>query len=247
MQQRHRVINLVIYNAAERHEQMMRRELERLTHSDVRRLFVSLSPGCTKVSARDGTLHVPGDESFIPGILHKTLEALAYCSKSFEFDFVVRSNISTVIDFSRLLTILPPRSDSVVYASTHVWNENSRDEAFASGTNIILNAAAVAYVLSARGELMMDTIDDVALGMLLRRVTMPQQLSPPMVWSESEDGVVFRNRSADRMRDVSRMARLVDLITGLRRRQPAPSATPLLWALCYLALICILYLSRACA
>ena len=235
--QRYRVVNLVIYNAAERHEVLMRRVLERLTHTDVKRLFVSLTPGCTHVTERDGTLHVPGDESFIPGILHKTLEALSYCTRSFDFDFVVRSNISTVIDFSRLFGILPEPSDRPVYASTHVWNEHSGSEAFASGTNIILNAAAVAYVLAARSELRMDTIDDVALGMLLRRVTVPRQLSPPMVWSDAGDGVVFRNRGADRMHDVARMARRVDRIMGIGVQHDADPTVSPVWML---ALICVL-------
>jgi hypothetical protein len=215
---RYSIVNLVIYNESSSYERLMRRELERLEYRGVKRLFVSLSPECTAVHERDGTLYVPGSESFIPGILHKTLEALSYCASSFRFEFVVRSNISTVIDFDRLMGIIPHRNRGVLYASTHIWGPGSPVGAFASGTNIVLNAAAASYVLSARGYLNMDAIDDVSIGELMRRVTKPLQLNQPMVWNDDSEassiGVVFRNRSEDRMNDVARMARIVDRIKG---------------------------------
>ena len=214
---RYSIVNLVIYNESSSYERLMRRELERLEYRGVKRLFVSLSPECTAVHERDGTLHIPGSESFIPGILHKTLEALSYCASSFRFEFVVRSNISTVIDFDKLMGIIPHRNRGVLYASTHIWGPGSAD-AFASGTNIVLNEAAASYLLSARGYLNMDAIDDVSIGELMRRVTKPLQLNQPMVWNDDSEassiGVVFRNRSEDRMKDVARMARIVDRIKG---------------------------------
>lgn len=223
-----RIVNLVIYTHLSDHERMMRRELERLTHPDVKRMFISLSPDCGAVHERDGTLCVPGTESFIPGILHKTIEALSFCSRTLTFDFLVRSNVSTVIDFQKMLEILPRPSESVIYASTYVWEPDVPERAYASGTNIVMSSSAVAYVLSERHELRMDIIDDVALGMLLRRVTMPLQLEPPMVWDDASDassaGVVFRNRSADRMRDAKQMADIIDRIVGMPR---AADVTPL--------------------
>jgi hypothetical protein len=75
--------------------------------------------------------------------LHKTLEALAYCARNYAFDFCVRSNVSTVIDFARLP--LGELDEGVQYASTYIWHG---DAPFASGTNIFLSRAAVAYVLA---------------------------------------------------------------------------------------------------
>jgi hypothetical protein len=248
----YRIVNLVIYSASSHHERLMRRELERLTHRHVKRLFLSLSPECSEVHERDGTLYVPGTESFVPGILHKTLEALSYCARSLTFDFVVRSNVSTVVDFGRLLRILPRHSARAVYASTHIWELHAPDAAFASGTNIVLNAAAVEYVLSARSELRMDVIDDVALGILLRRVTAPQQLAPPMVWNDdseaSRGGVVFRNCSADRILDASRMAHIVDRILSADAGASAESrgAHPMVLVLIAMAALAVaLALMRA--
>jgi hypothetical protein len=209
---RYRVVNIVIYNDAHEHERSMKLELVRLARltRDVKSLFVSLST-CSDMHERDGVLHVPGTESFVPGILHKTMEALAYCVRHFQFDFVVRSNISTVIDFPRLP--LHELTDPIVYASAYMWNKDDRANAFASGTNIILNRAAVEFLLAYRDRIDHGVIDDVAIGRALTPVAVPRQLSTEMVWNgEDRTGLVFRNRSDDRAEDVARMRRIVDRI-----------------------------------
>ena len=204
----------------------MRAELERSVARLplVRQLFVRLCAETTAVVERAGEILVPGTESFVPGILHKTLEALAHCARRYAFDFCVRSNASTVIDFARLpLDELdgpdgPDGPDGrVAYASTYVWRG---DAPFASGTNIVLSRAAVEYVLAHRAELDMRVIDDVALGALLRRVTAPVQLSVPMAWNAEFDGasVVYRNRVERRADDVARMRRIVDAMLLARER-----------------------------
>jgi hypothetical protein len=219
---RHRIVNLVIYDEAQEHERPMRHELVRLARHtrDVRQLFVSMSPHCDVVHQRGGVLYVPGLESCIPGILHKTLEALVYCVRNFSFDFIVRSNISTVIDFPRLP--LHELTDTLVYASAHMWNKDDRSSAFASGTNIILNRAAVDFMLLHRGRIRHETIDDVAIGALLSNETIPRQLSTEMRWNDESaaaaaaPGAVFRNRSESRYEDVARMRRIVDRIIAAR-------------------------------
>jgi hypothetical protein len=217
---RFRVVNLVIYNDAHEHERLMRLELVRLARrtSGVTSLFVSLSPRCSVVHERDGVLYVPGTESFVPGILHKTMEALAYCARHSHFDFVVRSNISTVIDFPRLP--LHELTDPIVYASAYMWNRDDRPSAFASGTNIILNRAAVDFLLANRDRMDHGVIDDVAIGRALTPVAVPRQLSTEMVFDgEDRAGRVFRNRSDDRAKDVARMRRIVDRIIEDRDRE----------------------------
>jgi hypothetical protein len=155
-------------------------------------------------------------ESYVPGILHKTLEAMAYCTRHIPFDFIVRSNISTVIDFERLP--LNELTDTLVYASAYMWNKDDRSSAFASGTNIILNRAAVEFMLMHRGRMRHDTIDDVAIGSLMSSATIPRELSTKMVWNDEcvVQGAVFRNRSDDRYADVARMRRIVDRIIATR-------------------------------
>ena len=120
-----RVVNLVIYDEAQEHERLMRHELVRLARHtrDVTQLFVTMSPHCDVAHQRGDVLYVPGCESYIPGILHKTLEAMEYCVRNLAFDVIVRSNISTVIDFRRLP--LHELTDTLVYASAYMWNKGA--------------------------------------------------------------------------------------------------------------------------
>ena len=214
-----RIVNLVIYDEAQEHERLMRHELVRLARHtrDVTQLFVTMSPHCDVVHQLGDVLYVPGRESYVPGILHKTLEAVAYCTRHLAFDFIVRSNISTVIDFQRLP--LHELTDTLVYASAYMWNKEDRSSAFASGTNIILNRAAVDFMLQHRDRLNHGTIDDVAIGALMCTATTPRELSTKMIWNDectASQGAVFRNRSEDRYADVARMRRIVDRIIATR-------------------------------
>jgi hypothetical protein len=214
---RERILSIVIYDDAHAHEREMRAQLERSVARLplVRQLFVRHCADIGEIVERSGEIIVPGRETFVPGILHKTLEALAYCARNYAFDVCVRSNVSTVIDFARLP--LGELDEGVQYASTYIWHG---DAPFASGTNIFLSRAAVAYVLAHRAELDMRVIDDVALGALLRRVTTPVQLSVPMAWNAEFDGrsVVYRNRVESRADDVARMRRIVDAMLHARER-----------------------------
>ena len=147
----------------------------------------------------------------------------AYCVRNIAFDFIVRSNISTVIDFRRLP--LHELTDTLVYASAYMWNKEDRPSAFASGTNIILNRAAVDFMLLHRDRMDHGVIDDVAIGALMSTATIPRELSTKMVWNgECAAATVFRNRSESRHEDVARMRRIVDRI--IAAQMPTGRAGP---------------------
>ncbi len=49
------------------------------------------------------TIYIKGKETFIPGILEKTIKVFEICNKlDLEYDYIVRSNISTVINYPSL-------------------------------------------------------------------------------------------------------------------------------------------------
>jgi hypothetical protein len=140
--------------------------------------------------------------------------------KTYDFDILVRSNISTVIDFNRLQI---NTTDDFFYASSYIWNRSEPDQSFASGTNIVLNRRAVEYAIANLDYTQLKTPDDVALGDVLRRVTVPYQMPVKMSWNDDDpSAVVFRNRDEmnDRTKDVTRMASIVDrLLTAYRDSQ----------------------------
>lgn len=124
------------------------------------------------------TIYVKGEETYIPGILNKTMEAIR--AIGLEYDFVWRTNLSSVLDFDGLLRYcrcLNPLSARglrcVFYAGytglADVTTNKDIDSniRFASGSGFLLSREAVQYLIDNEALLRRDLIDDVAIGALL--------------------------------------------------------------------------------
>lgn len=131
------------------------------------------------------TIYVKGEETYIPGILNKTIEAIR--AIGLDYDFVWRTNLSSVLDFDGLIRYCNGvlRSHDVLYESNKkvlyagyiglapIEAEFDSHIRFASGSGFLLSREAVEYLLdnisllSATSLLRRDLIDDVAIGALL--------------------------------------------------------------------------------
>jgi len=138
------------------------------------------------------TIYVKGEETYIPGILNKTVEAIR--AIGLEYDFVWRTNLSSVLDFDgllrycRCLNPLPLGGPVASLKDGPVASQNLRcvfyagytglaDVAtnkdidsnirFASGSGFLLSREAVQYLIENEALLRRDLIDDVAIGALL--------------------------------------------------------------------------------
>jgi hypothetical protein len=124
-------------------------------------------------------LKIKGNETFIPGILDKTIKAFDYI-KGYEYDYLVRSNISTIINFKLLdknLTIKP-----VEYSGGKIYNLNWLDEKggiidktyfglqFASGTAIIFSKKIINELLQNKEKINYKLIDDVSIALFMRDI-----------------------------------------------------------------------------
>jgi hypothetical protein len=47
-----------------------------------------------------------GVESYIPGCLDKTVKSIEYCLHNYNFDFIFRTNMSSVVDLNKLYNLL---------------------------------------------------------------------------------------------------------------------------------------------
>ena len=140
------------------------------------------------------TIYVKGEETYIPGILNKTIEAIR--AIGLDYDFVWRTNLSSVLDFDGLIRYCNGvlRSHDVLDGSHDVLYESNKKvlyesnkkvlyagyiglapiEAefdsyirFASGAGFLLSRETVQYLLDNISLLRRDLIDDVAIGALL--------------------------------------------------------------------------------
>jgi len=121
------------------------------------------------------TLTVKQEETYL-GILNKTVEAMDYCLTHKPFDFLIRSNLSTIINISNLLLFLGKLPQENVYCGGKVLNlQWLSPEAgitdtslfgtrFVQGTSIILSKDLVISICRNKKHLRNSIVDDVALG-----------------------------------------------------------------------------------
>lgn len=151
------------------------------------------------------TLYVRGDECLIPGILHKTVEALSYfLSVDSSYSYVWRTNLSSVLDFAGLErylgTISSTKALSVGTTSLYSGyvglgslnngskvNPDSSSSFFASGAGFLMSRDVALYLVENKDFLRWDLIDDVAIGALLEPKFGIVPLDRCWVQSGSED------------------------------------------------------------
>jgi hypothetical protein len=126
----------------------------------------------TTVVADGNRLLFPGVSGWA-GILQTTISALSYVNSNFEFDYVVRTNVSSYWNLKRLLEMLDraPRNDLYmgVIGKSYIPKLNAEIE-FISGAGIILSKDVVELILQNRDRIEADFIDDIALGILARNL-----------------------------------------------------------------------------
>lgn len=118
-------------------------------------------------------LELPGVETYIPGILHKTLAAFRVCVER-RFDLLVRSNISTVVNFHSLLQHYSQVANTdMLYAGPHVMsaaeNKELGHQTFVQGTCMLFAPKIVNMLLKHAKQLCQTAEDDIAIGALLKK------------------------------------------------------------------------------
>ena len=151
------------------------------------------------------TLYVKGDECLIPGILHKTVEALSYfLSVDSSYSYVWRTNLSSVLDFTGLERYLGKITSTKAlsvgttslysgYVGLGSLNNGSKvnpdrlSSFFASGAGFLMSRDVALYLIKNKDFLRWDLIDDVAIGALLEPKFGIVPLDRCWVQSGSED------------------------------------------------------------
>ena len=142
-----------------------------------------------------------GNDTFIPGILEKTILAMKFCLETSTFDFLVRSNISSIVDFDKLLPALEQQPQQQQQQQQQHYYYNGIDNnfnlqwldfasgivdtthyglCFVGGTCIILNRYAVECIVRDRAKLDYSIIDDIALGIYAKEHQSQSQPQPQL-------------------------------------------------------------------
>jgi DNA-binding ferritin-like protein (Dps family) len=188
----------------------------------------------------DDILNIKGTESMVPGVLDKTLKTFKYFEKEYEnYDYVIRSSISTIVDFI-LLSIELEKNPIEYYGSSHniclqwldyiggIVDNKYFNTFFASGTNIILSKKGYKLLLDNVNLIDKTIIDDVAIGVLFKNINIhhtniaPNKFIFVPVLNDinnfnnliDKEYIVYRNRNdVDRNIDVKQMKIITDLLS----------------------------------
>ncbi len=150
----------------------------------------------------DDIIYIKGEkETIVPGCLDKTIKVFNIC-KNFDYQYIVRSNISTVIDFKKFSELLGKIKTDFDYGGAgEGYHENIH---FASGCCLILSKKAVNFLLSNKETLEYTLTDDVAIAKVFTNfyITSFRQYRVDNV-SKEQDGIIFyRNKQLDGNRDL---------------------------------------------
>lgn len=238
-----KILNLVLYNDNEQYNKMyniLNNYYKNFVN--IKTYFYKYNNNIKNNIELDGNIiNIKGFESNVHGILEKTLITLKYFEKNIDnFDYIIRSNISSIINFDLLSEELE-KNPILYYGGTCVmilqWldydsciiNNKYFNTFFCSGTNIILSKTGYKILIDNIDRIDRTIIDDVAIGALFKDLNINATLignndkliHVPVLNNINEINnliekkfIVYRNKNdIDRNIDVKQMKELTDILS----------------------------------
>jgi hypothetical protein len=172
---------LIIYSDNEDYKKMMQIQQEYLEKfkNEIVFYFCQMNNDQTNdLEVVDNFLYVKGKESLL-NILNKTIVSMKYIIKNHNIDFLIRTNLSTVININKLKQILQyiPKTEfygSSIYLNLQwlshehgVFDSSLFGTIYAQGTGIIFSKDMVEDICRDSDKLRYDLIDDLAIGVYI--------------------------------------------------------------------------------
>lgn len=128
-------------------------------HSFIKSYFIKYKDDLQEnIIQTEDTIYIKGTETLIPGCLDKTIKSIEYLLNKFDFDFIFRTNMSSVIDLNKLYNLI----DNNIECGGIIGNCNGQQ--FISGAGILMNKKICQLLINNKNYLNYNIIDDVAIG-----------------------------------------------------------------------------------
>jgi len=183
------------------------------SHPDIECYFIEFNPSVLSPLLTSSTLFLRGRETY-PGILDKTFRALDYFTRRKQYDYVIRTNLSSVWIFPKLMRFLETTPRTGLYGgaicNNQPWN-------FISGAGITFSWDVVQTLLQNRHlSYASKVMDDVDIGFACANLRIPTSFIPRIdVLSEedlSKEGFHYRVRFfTDRERELPLMRKILSI------------------------------------
>jgi hypothetical protein len=134
------------------------------SHANIKSYFIKLDPQITTdILVNNNTIFIKGNESIIPGCLIKTIESIKYLLENEEFDFIFRTNMSSVVHLNKFYNLLNNyEKDCSGVIGIH---DNIK---FASGAGMLFSRNLCYHLINNKLSLNYNLIDDLSIGLFLQ-------------------------------------------------------------------------------
>lgn len=181
-----KILNLVLYcDKYEycRHMKDILAPYYKRSSDNIITIFYQYSSNIDSEFVKEGDmLLIKGEESFVPGILNKTLKTFEYIIQTGlidDVDYIIRSNVSTVINFDLLMkelkeTPLRYYGGGLIHtlrwkdASAGIIDDRYNNTTFANGTSIMMTKNAFHFLMDNKNLIKKNIVDDVAIGIFFK-------------------------------------------------------------------------------
>ena len=189
-------------------------------HPNIKSYFIKFEPQLTTdILVDNNTIFIKGNESFIPGCLIKTIESIKYLLKNEEFDFIFRTNMSSVVHLNDLYNFIVNNKHDYSGFIGRINNIN-----FASGAGILLSKKMCYSLIDYKNSLNYNLLDDVSIGFLLNKNSVniyPLTRFEAFVYENNVNEITkemienyyhFRCKSNNNLKTLIIMKKIIDLI-----------------------------------
>lgn len=209
-----KILNLILYSNSSEYNEMYKILSFYLKKIGIEHYFYCFDENIKeKVKIIGNVIYFKGNETFTPGILDKTLLAFDYF-KDYDYDFIIRTNISTIINFKHINFYLNPNlfdyGGCFYFVKNHI-----HPYIFIHGMCLMFSKKAIKYICSHISDINKNLIDDQAFGLLFesQKNTLKRMIISSTVSINCEyPAFVYRNKSKNRIDDIKRMSRIISSI-----------------------------------
>jgi len=149
---------------------------------EIKVLFLKANPQLSsEVLLEDDVLWSRCEETYIPGILFKTLNGFRYCLDNFgDFEYIFRTNLSSFCDFGAMKRFASKLPKSKCYSGVELKNR------FISGAGFFLSKDMVELLVSnMHMEEYGKRIDDAAIGLFMTNHNIMRRSAPRLCISSN--------------------------------------------------------------
>lgn len=232
-----KLLNLIIYSTdIPEYEEMYKIQSAYLKKIGIEHYFLIFSENMFGIDKNmifhDNIIYFKGKENLIPGVLLKSLYGMEFFNN--DYDYIIRSNISEIINFDLLRDKLS--KNSFDYGGSQykklqwldyragILDKTFWGHKFVQGNAIIISNNFKNLIVQNKNRILnYKVVDDVAFGLLYDDLRSEHNLKDVITFEEKintdkyKEGIVFyRNKhSYDRKIDVVNMKKICDEIISL--------------------------------